>query len=198
MPKSATLLAVTTNKKGEYWKRIGTDKREMTHTEVEAAIRVGERAVEEDRERQRSLAKDTTRWNEIDDVGVLRELMGERFRKVAGAERWLRMAATPMDLKSDRVNTGDDNLRALIQFPFFGQRDSGWYLGIGAGQRQILPTPLGFESKRTTNVGDAPPCIALTRSGHFEFSVPLFPFVCFGQRERRDLLTPSRGCGQWL
>lgn len=187
VPKSATLLAVTTNKKGEYWKRTGTDKREMTHAEVEAAIRLGERAVEKDRERQRALARDTTRWNEIDDVGVLRELMGQRFRAIVGAERWLRMAATPVDLKSDRINTGDDNLRALMQFPFFGQRDSGWYLGIGAGQRQILPTPLGFESKRTTNLGEAPPYIVLTRSGHFEFSVPLFPFICFGQRERRDL-----------
>jgi hypothetical protein len=182
VPKSSTLLAVTTNKKAEYWKRIGTDKREMTHSEVEAAIRAGESAVERDRTRQLKLAKDRTRWNEITDADLLRDLMRGRFRSETAAERWLRMTATPLDLKSDRVNTGDPNLRVLIQFPYGGgQKEDGWFLGMGSTERDVIPTPLGLESQRNANANGVPPSILLMRSGHFEFCLPLFPWICFQQ-----------------
>jgi hypothetical protein len=182
VPKSDTLLAVTTNKRAEYWKRIGTDKHEMTHAEVETAIRLGERAVEEDRKRQRALAKDRTRWNEITDPDLLRELMRDRFTTAVGSERWLRMTATPRDLKPDRVSTGDGNLRALIQFPYGGgQKEDGWFLGMGSTERDVVSTPLGLESQKNVNATGVPPSILLARSGHFEFCLPLFPWICFQQ-----------------
>lgn len=187
VPKSTSLLAVTTNKKAEFWKRIGTDKREMTYAEIEQARTLGYEAAEQDRKRQRSLAPNLTRWNEINDVDLLRQLMSQRFRGAIESERWLRMTATPLQLTTDRVDTGNDSLRSTIQFPVSGQRDTGWFLGIGAGLRQVFPTPLGFESKESSQAKEIPPSIVLTRSGHFEFAVPLFPWICFGQRDRRDL-----------
>jgi hypothetical protein len=184
VPKSDTLLAVTTNKKAEYWKRIGADKREMTHAEVEAAIRAGRNALEEGRKRERALAKDKTRWNEITDHDLLRELMGGRFSTAVGSERWFRMTATPLELKPDRVNTGDVNLRGFIQFPYGGgQRQDGWFLGMGSSERDVVLSPLGLESQRNANATSVPPSILLSRSGHFEFWLPLFPWICFRQAQ---------------
>ena len=157
VPKSTSLLAVTTNKKAEFWKRIGTDKREMTYAEIEQARTLGYEAAEQDRKRQRSLAPNLTRWNEINDVDLLRQLMSQRFRGAIESERWLRSPATRLQLTTDRVDTGNDSLRSTIQFPVSGQRDTGWFLGIGAGLRQVFPTPLGFESKESSQAKEIPP-----------------------------------------
>ena len=128
-----------------------------------------------------SLADHPTRWSEIIDPRVLCKVMDARFHETAGPERYFRMTATPIELKPDRVNTADMDLRAFVQFPMFGQRQNGWHLGLGQAQREVLATPLGLESRSTSTRGDKPPLVTLTRSGHFEFSSPLFPWICFNQ-----------------
>ena len=52
---------------------------------------------------------------------------------------------------------------------------------LGSTERDVIPTPLGLESQRNANANGVPPFILLMRSGHFEFCVPLFPWICFKQ-----------------
>ena len=191
IPRSPKLRAVITHGKAEYWKRFGTDKREMTHREIEDAIASGQAAAVEEEKRQRSLVDHPTRWNEITSSKILCEVMDKRFQERIGDQRYLRMTSAPLDLRAARVDTSDLNFRAFLQFPSFGQRQTGWYLGIGQGLRQLVPTPLGLESQPTANDYEAPPpSLVLTRSGHFEFWVPLFAWVCFQQNREQFQAQP--------
>jgi len=150
----------------------------------ESKLKFGvKKSVEEERSELLELANDLPRLCDVTDVTLLRAAMRIRFEKAVGSERWLRMTATPAELQTDRVNVGDDNLRMFVQFPYFGQRRDGWYLGMAEGDRQISLSPLGFESRPTElpNRQVYPPSVLLTRSGHFEFAVPLFHWICFRQ-----------------
>jgi predicted XRE-type DNA-binding protein len=136
-------------------------------------------------------ASDPTRWDGISDPALLSELMDKRFQEWAEAERYLRISSTPTDLEPDRVNTSDISLRTFVQFPFFGQREKGWYLGMAQGQREVFATALGIESRPLESAKIAVPLVTLTRSGHFEFCVPFYPWICFNQTEENYRSHPT-------
>ncbi|MGH7780811.1 MAG: hypothetical protein ACREQR_13390 [Candidatus Binataceae bacterium] len=135
VPKSSTPRAVEYGGRTEYWKRYGTDKRQMSHAEVEKAM--GSTAQEQELETQRRLASDPTRLNEVTDVRVLWEALDKGFKETIGARRYLRLTVTPMELKPDRVDVADDQPRLFVWYPQVGQRENGWNVRTGGWGAQI-------------------------------------------------------------
>jgi hypothetical protein len=184
IPKSKHLRAVINNGQAQYWRRVGRDKRPMTHSEIMAAASASRLADEENRKLQEKLAKDQNRWSEITDPNTLREQMDGRFENEIGAERYLRLTSTPHALREDRVNVADETLRNFVWYPVdpsAGQHDKGFHLYLTAGQCPLITTNLGLESQCTMREQSQVLRICLTRSGHFELWVPLFPWICFQQ-----------------
>jgi schlafen family protein len=173
IPASRKLRAVVTKGKAEYWRRIGTDKREMGPAEIEAAILAGRTGDDQEAARQQRLAGDRTRWSEIADRRVLWEVLDREFRATVRDQRYLRVAVTPHELKDDRFDIGDQNLRTFLWHPQHGQRENGWNVRTGVWGAQILSDPLGLKSEPLEKNGLKLPFIRLTRSGHLEFWAPV-------------------------
>lgn len=94
IPPSAELIAVTTNRKGEYWIRRGTDKREMTDAEIKAAIAAGQAAIDTALRFDRQKAADPTRLHEISERRILWEVLDAQFLETIGQSRYMRLTLT--------------------------------------------------------------------------------------------------------
>ena len=171
IPPSAELIAVTTNRKGEYWIRRGTDKREMTDAEIKAAIAAGQAAIDTALRFDRQKAADPTRLHEISERRILWEVLDAQFLETIGQSRYMRLTLTPHALRPDAVNTSDPNLRMELSHPTQGQRDYAWNIRTGSWGAYITSDPVGVHSKPLEKNGLKLPFISLSRSGHLEYWV---------------------------
>jgi Putative DNA-binding domain len=161
----------------EWWKRYGTDKRQMPYAEIEKALTLAtEPNSSAELEKQRQLAADPTRWNEITDRRVLWEVLDREFSSSAGERRYLRLTITPHELKESRVDVSDSDLRMSIWYPTdAGQREHGWNVRTGGWGLELISDPVGLKSSPLEKNGLRFPFIRLTRSGHLEFWAPVEP-----------------------
>ena len=190
IPKAPRPLAVIFDGRTEYWIRVGRDKRRMSHGEIEAAFRDGLTNASKETERQRRLAGDPSRWEEITNPEILCEVLDKRFEEEVGSQRYLRLTSTPEDLREDCVNTADVSLRDFVSYPVdpsAGQRGAGFNLRMQAGRNPLISTPLGLESEYSNWNGAPLLRRCLTRTGHYEVWVPLFGLICYRQ-DKRDFL----------
>ncbi len=177
VPKSFQVLAVISDGRTEYWIRVGRDKRRMRHDEIEAAFLKKLTIAPQETERQRRLAEDVSRWDQITIPEILWEVLDRRFEDEVGTQKYLRLTSTPEDLREDRVDTADDNLRN-----FLWQND--FNLSTGESLNPLVSTALGWESEHLKKFGFPLIWNCLTRTGHYEIWVPLFGMICHGQDER--------------
>jgi hypothetical protein len=181
--------AVEFDGRTEYWKRFGSDKRQMSHSEVSAALAASDDG--EEFKRQTRLLHDPSRWNEISKPEVLWRGMDGQFQAEVGKCRYLRLTMTPRELRDNRVNTSDQNLRSFLWCPTLGQRQNGWHIGMTAGQNPILSDSLGLRSQYVEGENGRLLFVRLTRSGHLELWVPVLPWLLppralFGNAEREE------------
>jgi hypothetical protein len=177
IPPSPILISVTTNRKGEYWIRRGTDKREMTDAEIRTALASGQAAIDDASRLNRQKAADPTRLHEITDRQILWDVLDARFLKTIGQSRYMRLTLTPHLLRADAVNTSDSNLRAELSYPTTGQRDAGWNIRTGSWGAHLISDPIGVHSDPLIKNGLKLPFISLTRSGHLEYWVAVEKYL---------------------
>lgn len=186
IPKALSPLAVTFDGRTEYWVRIGRDKRRMTHGEITAAFQQGMTNTSRETERQRRLAGDPSRWDQITSPEILWEVLDKRFEVEVGSQRYLRLTSTPEDLREDRVYPSNTGLLDFVRFPEDrspGQRPSGVNLLFDPSQ-PLISTPLGWESPPLKPGGFPSLWKCLTRTGHYEVWIPLYGLVCVDQDSR--------------
>ncbi|MGO9605118.1 MAG: helix-turn-helix domain-containing protein [Candidatus Binataceae bacterium] len=170
IPQSTKLRAVEFDGRTEYWKRFGSDKRQMSHVEVMTALGSPDN-LEKEQERERLLLANRSRWNEIKSPQVLWEAMDQQFHDhpwVSTRQRkWLRLTITPEELREDRVNTSDVQLHELVMNPERRHSARHWNIDLGDGA-EVNASSLGLEC-RVTKPKIIPRLIIISRSGHVEF-----------------------------
>lgn len=181
---------VVKDRKTEFWKRYETDKRTMTIEEIKndfiQSSHLGTREIIKGKvtqlqdfflnnqhvEKQRELAKDHSRLNEITEPQVLIEALDKHFEKTVKESRYLRLTITPHDLIRNRVEPGFDWLNDFFFHPP-RQRRNGWTMETGdIIHFNTLGLHAGWLEFRF---------IMLTRSGHLEFWCPIKESFCLNQ-----------------
>ncbi len=168
------------DKKTEFWKRYGTDKRTMTIAEIrgefqnqlkfsniesiEEKINLLNKTISKQQslEEDKRLSISFSNILKIKDISIFLERIDNEFKKALGKRRALRLTITPKPVREMLFEPDDEELKELLRKPP-NQRYAGWNMeNIGNFQISNLGILQDNDFFRELN---------LFKNGHFEFVI---------------------------
>jgi hypothetical protein len=184
---------VTFSNRTDFYCRYQDGKRKMTYGEIKDAFsghyvalslsRIEAQLVALTSTLAQTQPESTQELLVIDSGRRLAETTFRRFRGEVGSKPFFRIAVTPVNLKSNIIESSSSAIRKLIETAP-GSRPSGWNMNLSPAQVELFGGGIRRDIKNFRY-------LELLKNGHMEFWSPLDKHFCWRQSEEEMSKRPT-------